>query len=122
MYAEAQSFIPAVDFTLTSVSVTVSWWLGPNSGIGIGILNDEGGPGPGSTVLESWSTGGLPAATFSSIPAPTVVNDALNLQLTAGTQYWIEIFYINSSTTDIAHSGGGSGYYLQGTCRFQLEA
>jgi len=111
----AAPFKPTQSAPIESISLALSAGA---SGIGSAIVSlaqDSSGV-PGNT-LESWSVTNLPVG---SQPALTVLNDRLNLVLTAGQAYWVVaqpmaansdvLWYTNVLGFNGAMSNSGSGW------------
>jgi len=111
----AGQFTPTQTGAFESISLALAAGGSGSNGAIIALAQDSGGV-PGN-VLESWTVAGLPAA---GQPPLTIVNDSLNLSLTAGQAYWVVVepmsvnsyvfWYTNVSGFNGAMQNNGSGW------------
>lgn len=82
----AMAFTPAVQATLTSIDVAISWASGTNSVVL--TLNSDNSGVPGG-VLESWTLNSLPSFGFCCTAEVATAVSAVSLA--SGTQYWVTV-------------------------------
>lgn len=117
-FTPAQEFDPSASGKLTTIDIALSFFSGANTG-NVFLADDNGGK-PG-TILESWTVNNLPAFGPPNDHSPTLLSSTLNLQLTAGTHYWlyatasnanILVWNVNSirelGVTDLSTNGGST--------------
>ena len=90
----ANRFTSLLTYDLTEIDLAIANEAGSNSAT-VELL-DSAGITPGSTVLESWVTGALPAYTGNP-GANTVLTDHAGVVLTAGTDYWVAVLPAQTS-------------------------
>jgi hypothetical protein len=88
-YAEGDTFTPAANETLSSLTLALSCFVTCPDAFSISITTD-GGDQPG-TALESFSVAGTALGPLGTDNAPILVDSTLHPLLTAGTQYWVTV-------------------------------
>ncbi len=110
----AASFKPTATAGMQSISLALASGGSGVNGVMVSVAQDSSGT-PGN-VLESWTLTNLPSGTA---PPLTVLNDSLNLTLTAGQAYWVIVQPMASGTyalwyTNILGLNGAMANYGSG--------
>lgn len=83
---QAETFTPGTSGTLTRITIAMDFIGGATNQASVALETSSGGQ-PSGVVLESWTPSGFGPQGVNN--PPTILNDVLNVSLTAGTQYWI---------------------------------
>lgn len=91
----ASPFTPSANFALTQIDIALGYNAGTR-GATVELVNSQAGL-PGTTVLESWTTSGVP--TLVPTPDLNLVSTG-GVTLQSGTQYWIVAMGTAGDTLD----------------------
>jgi hypothetical protein len=107
--AQADTFTPAANATLSSIEIALSCFTVGAGGCPVSITvsldSDSGADSPGAT-LESFTVAG-PFGGLGSNNAPVVLTSVLHPTLVSGTQYWLAV--IAPLTTEMGWNWNSTG-------------
>jgi hypothetical protein len=84
----AAPFTPSADRTATSVSLGLTWSLGPNAGLTVSLAPDRNGH-PGKDIVAAQVPANLPA--FNHCCAVQSIAFASPAKLSKGLRYWVVV-------------------------------